>query len=351
MIKRLLLLLCLVFYPCFLTWANQEYSINLDKEENGRQTIELPYGVLTFELETVYSNVAKVRVIIENTAMNHAILLFKDSHDEQSLKRYKPKFAFEKTYPGGKGYRSVVGCKNVIKYFTTIVPAETANIFTFDALTTSTVRLTIPIYLAKYNSKKLLKSGKDKINYKILAEDIIDIKIQVKAWSENEPSYVQTKNAVADFMETLKTAKFCPNKDHYPSLIQQQKPYKEKLDSLVNIISGTLHDSEWMSTDEPYKAYDALLQQLQSVNLDSCNYDCNNHSVTKHSCIYCNLSAQDIYHQLDDLYQQLLTGEVMKDAAVKKAKALYNCYQNSTRRKKESFYSGKITEFYNRILR
>lgn len=353
MIRRILLLTGLLSCFWLTAWGNQEFTVNLDKGDNSIQTVDLDYARVTFEFVTSYSNVARVRVLVEDIDTSLAILLFKYGQDERALKSHKPKFDFAKKYPGGKGHRFVTGCRDLPDYFQSIVPAETDTLFTVNASTTATVRLRLPMYLAKFKPKNLHKSGKYHINYTILEEDIVDFDINVKAWSETDPTYVQTRNAVSDFISSLDGISFCPNRKHSPSLAQQQKPYLEKKDSLVSVISGILRNSDWMSTDEPHRAYSSLLKQLNDVNLNSFNKDCGAHrgGGRVHSCSYCGLSAQQVYHQLDDLYQQLRAGHVSKNAAVKKARALYNCYQNSTKRKKDSFYTGKISGFYNRIVK
>lgn len=354
MIKRFFLLIGLLAFFRFTVSANQEFSVCLDRDDNGKQTVDLAYGRVTFEFLADYANVARVRVTVENTTRNQAILLFKFSQDEKTLKSLKPKFEFEKTYPGSKGHRTVTGCKELPNYYEVVTPNETVALFTMDASATGTTRLSLPFYLAKYKPKDLLKSGKNKTNYKILEEDVIDFDIQVKVWSESEPVYAGTRSAVAEFVNSLKGVSFCPNGKHDPSLSLQQAPYREKRDSLINAITDIIrNNSGWMSTDEPYRAYNALLQDLNAINLDDYNRDCGGHKPPKreHVCAYCQLGARQVYHQLDDLYQQVRTGKITKEAAEKKARALYNCYQNSSKRKKDSFYTGKIAGFYNRIIK
>lgn len=352
MIKRLFLLICFLSGLCLTARANQEYIVNLEKGDNGKQTVVLPYARVTFEFVTMYANMARVRLTVENMTPDEAILLFKYSQDERTLKKHKPKFEFEKTYPGAKGSRRVTGCKEILNYFEPIVPAETVPLFTIDVSTTETVRLSLPFYRAKFKPKDLNNSGKKNIKYRILAEDIIVFDINVKAWTENDSTYLKTKQIVNEFIDSLQKVSFCPNKRHIPSLAQQQKPYLEKKDSLIGVISEIIRNPDWMPTDPPYQAYSALIQSLREINLDDYNKDCGrDKSVDRgHSCNLCSLTAQQVYHQLDDIYQQLRAGKITGDAAEKKAKALYNCYQKSKKRKKDSFYTEKISRFYNRIV-
>lgn len=351
MMKRLITLIIGIILVSTTCWANEEFNIPLEKGDPQGQTIELPYGNVSFRL-VEYGNYHRVLVTIENTTMSQAILLFKNSQGEKALKKNKPKIEFEKTYPGSKGKRSVYGCRELNQAFISIIPQDKLDLSGIDASLTSTTKFEIPLYLAKYNSKQLTKKGTYNTNYKILSEDILTFNIDIKGWSENDPDYVSTKNAVEDYIRSVNTVAFCKNKRHKPSLAQQQKPYQEKKDSLINVINTTLQNqSEWFSTDKPHIKYSELLGQLNKVNLNEHTYDCGEHKVVtkQHSCNYCSLSAQQIYHQLDDLYQQLRNGKITKDAAVKKAQGLNTCYQKSSRRKKDSSYSDKISKFYSRI--
>lgn len=351
MMKRLFSLIVGLILVCSTSWANEEYNITLEKGEQQGQTIDLPYGSITFRL-VEYGNYHRVLISIDNTTMSQAILLFKYSQGEKVLKKNKPKIEFEKTYPGSKGKRNVYGCKELNQALTSIIPQEKLDLSGIDVSTTSVTKLELPIYLAKYDPKQLIKKGTYNINYKILSEDILTFNIEIKGWSENDPEYISTKNAVEDYIRSVNAVAFCKNKKHTPSLLQQQKPYQEKKDSLVNVINSTLQNhSEWFSTDKPHIKYSELLAQLNKVNLNEHTYDCGEHKVVpkQHSCSYCSLSAQQIYHQLDDLYQQLRNGKITKDAAVKKAQGLFTCYQKNGKRKKDASYTDKISKFYNRI--
>lgn len=351
MMKRLFTLIGGIILVCTTCWANEEFNIPLKKGEFQRQTIELPYGNITFRL-VEYGNYHRVLVSIDNTTMSQAILLFKNSQGEKALKKNKPKIEFEKTYPGSKGNRNAYGCKELNQAFISIIPQDKLDLFGIDVSTTTVTKVELPIYLAKYDPKQLTKKGTYNTNYKILSEDILTFNIEIKGWSENDPDYVSTKIAVEDYIRSVNTVAFCRNKKHNPSLDQQQKPYQEKKDSLINVIQTVVDTNSWMSDTAPYKAYKALREQLEEVNLNNHTYDCGEHKtpVQQHSCSYCSLSAQHIYHQMDDLYQQLRNGKITKDAAVKKAQELNTCYRKSSKRKKDTSYSDKISKFYSRII-
>lgn len=353
MIKRVVASLGLLLCLCFTAMANKELVIKLDGK-NRVQSEHFGFAYLTFEYLYPEGNNARVRVTVENITGNppHAVLIFKNEMTEQMLKKEKPKIEFEKTYTGKKGTRRVRGCRECSRYIDIIPAAVTDTVFTIDVPFTSFKNFTLPLYDAKYKAKDLNKKGAYNITYKIMEEHLYDIHIEVVGWSEDDPTYVETKTAVDSFISSLDGVKFCNNKKHSPSLKEQQRPYIETKDSLIQVINNIREaHSEWYSVDAPYIAYSRLLSELEMVKLDDMTYDCGAHKPkpTVHSCSFCSLSAQEIYRRLDDLYQQLYAGMISKEQALKTAKGLYNCYQQNKRRKKDNPYGAKIARFYNSI--
>jgi len=356
MIKRIIasfgLLLCL----CFTATANQELTIKLDNKNTTRQTEELGFAYLTFEYLCPNGNNAIVRVIVENITSNppHAILLFRNERTEKFLKENKPKIEFVKTYVGKKGTRSVKGCREFPKDIY-IIPAAVTDTMIINVPFTSSKNFKLPLYEARYKARDLSKKGVDNIKYTILAEHLYDVNIEVVGWTVEDPTYVATKNAVDNFISSLKGVTFCSNKKHQPSLKQQQRPYQEKKDKLIKDINDILEtNSVWMSTDAPHKAYTQLLTELNKVNLDDMAADCGDHKRPiiiggGHKCSLCQLSTQVIYQRLDDLYQRLYAGQISKNQALRTARSLYTCYQKNKKRKKDASYGSKISKFYNGI--
>lgn len=349
MTRRILLFISLfLLLPAIARADYQEKRITLDRQDNETQTISLGYANVTVQLLTAYSQEASIRVSMENLTMDEVLFLFKNGQSEAQLKKLKPKFEFSKTYGGDKGKRSIQGCKYLGESQVKITPAESKDLFTFHASTAKTIEVTLPIYRVVYDPKKFLKSSK----YTILREDLLVLKIDVVVWTENDPAYVELKQKVEAFKSRLDFVTFCPNDAHKPSLAQQQAPYKATQDSLANAITQVLDDNRsWMSQDLPHQRYTQLLTTVKSIDLDRYNHDCGKHKVVRsHSCSYCSLSAAQIYQRLDDTYQRLHAGRITKDAAVSTARGLFTCYQKNNKRKKDASYTGKISEYYNRIV-
>ena len=354
MMKRLITFCISILFICSSVLANEEFPVVFDMENPKDVTIDLPYAYISFSY--VYPGYHSVHVTVENKTISEALLLFRNSQGEKMLKKQKPKIGFGKKYPGSKGNRTVLGCKELNQFFYSIIPQEKRDICNFNISLTSGSKFELPIYLAQYNPKKLIQKGAYNVNYTILSEEILTFNIKIKTWSEKEdPVYIEKKAEVEKFIDSVKSAKFCDNPKHEPSVAEQQRPYQDQKNSLTQEINQILYNHpRWFSTDLPHQKYTELMTQLKSVDLNEHLYDCGEHKVVTnrgggHSCEYCSLSAQQIYHQLDDIYQQLRAGKLNKSIAVRKAQGLYNCYQKYPNRKKNTDYSDKISKFYSRI--
>lgn len=350
MIKRLITFLIASLLACALSQANNELRCTLEPGEPHTFN-DLGYGIISCQV-VEYNGSHRVVVSLENITTSQAILLFKNDLNDNQLKKNKPKIEFTKNFPGSKGNRLVHGCKELNNSVNIIIPENKLD-FVFEVPDWSTVNFKLPIYLAEYNTKKLEKKGANNIDYKILSEEILDFEIEIRYWPEDDPEYVSAKTAVEDLVKSAEDASFCNNPKHKPSLELQQKPYKEKKDSLENVINSTLiNHSKWYSTDKPHIKYSELLAKLAKIDLNAHLYDCGNHKIIPigHKCGYCSMSQLQIYNQLDDIFQQMRTGKLTKSVALKKAKELYLCNQKNAKRKKTSTYTDKISKFYNRII-
>lgn len=347
MIRKLNLIFA-VLLCCFATSrANEEYNIVLDNESRNKVIVEEPYGNVTIQLLESKGEFS-VSVSLENTTPSQAVLLFKRHTNESELKRETPKIEFEKTYPGSKGRRSVDGCEELERAIQVIIPQATGDLFTIPYDASAPLSVTLPVYLAKYNPKKLLKKGAYSTDYKILSEDILHFNIEASLWDENNPDYVGAKVEIGKLILSLEEANLCNNSKHKPSLEEQLVPYNNKRDSLLVVIRKLKESNH---SKQAVESYTVLMDSLNNMDFNKYAKDCRKHGdkVGGHKCNYCNLGAQQIYHQLDDLYQQMRTGKITKAAAQKKARELYNCYNANKKRKKDSGFSEKITRFYNRI--
>lgn len=344
MMKRIITFILTTFVVCTAMWANSEHDVTLAKDDTEGKREPTEFGVFTFRLLDGYGS-NSIQVTIQNTTSDQVFLLFRSEPSDEYLKKYKPK-VLRGDYTG-----KIRGCERLDQEYVAISPEEEFE-FEFEVprrVVTDTIRFELPIYIAKYSDKKFLVLFRKRY-YEILQEEILGFNIIINGWDENDSEYVSIKKEVEDFIKSVDEATFCDNKNHKPSLRLQQKQYKEKRDSLIDKINLTLQNHrEWFKVDQPHIKYTELSNRLENVDLDAHISDCGKHK-SKHSCNYCKWSAQRIYHEFDDTYQQLRAGKLDKDAAVKKAKSLNTCYQKNTKRKKDSDYTEKISLFYDRII-
>lgn len=348
MINRLTAAILSIFFICTSSWAEDKtYNITFEKGINEiRQSLSTGNNVI-FRLEE-HNNRNTVVVSLENTGDSNNLLIFRDNLINKKLKKHKPKIEFAKYYFGDKNNRYVDGCRYLKSTFIAIKPEETSELLKMDIGKSSTNELVLPVYSAKFVKRIFRRNA-----YQIYEANKLVFNLNIRPWDENDPEYTEVKSAVKDYLYSLDKVTFCDNKKHSPSLEEQQCGYKAKKDSLVEVIRTIINDHNLMSTDVEYEAYTKLLEQLNDANLNDHNHDCGKHKAKpkQHSCSYCSLSEKEIYDNIDALYQEFYAGKILKDEAVKKAKALYNCYQNSAKRKKSSLYKEKIIGFYDLIVK
>jgi len=356
--KRTFTIIITMVCLCISVWANQEVSIYLDSKDNRVKSVPLGFGYITFEYLYDHGNHTQVQVSVENVTQTPplAILMFRQQMDESILKDNEPKIKFDKMFIGEKGNRVVSGCPEVSNRCTIITPAETDTVFTISVTHTQPKTLEIPFYIAKYKPNALVKKGKNRIPYTIIKGDIFKFNIESEGWTEEDATYVKTKQSVDSLIRSLDGVWFCNNYKHQPSLSEQQKPYQTQKYNIISGITAILNDrKDWMPEDAPYIAYSKLIQQVQALDFSKHTRDCGKHKPNKYNngttgSHYTGPSAQQIYHRLDDTYQQLYSGKISKRSAIKIAKTLYAQYQKSKRRTKDSSYDSKITRFYNSII-
>lgn len=328
--------------------ADREEIVRLDNHKNRTRTIMLDYAAVKFQVLSFYEDTAEIGITVDNMALTETLLLFRESRDERGLRKPKPKIVFVETYGGEKGHRVVLGCKDLHSNRSLIRPSSSQKLFRLNVSTRQPTELVIPFYLAKYIPKKFFKSAR----YSILREDMIKFVIEVKGWSEDDPQFVDVKKAVTEFQEGLAEKMFCSHERHDPPLHEQQLPYIQKRDSLIDVIDNMIRTNGWMSDQKPHIEYSALRTRLTEIDLDKYAADCGAHKKgSSHGyCSLCQLNAKQLFERLDGTYQQLHIGMIDKQNAVKTAKAIYNCYRQSPYRKKDRLIGEKITDYYNRII-
>lgn len=343
MTSRILSVLTIALFCGNIALAQQEESINLEVAVTEECKSNLGYSLVDFKLLQPSDNSSKIEISIENLQPGETLMLFPAAKTEKELKKLTPKVVFDKAFGGDKGKRSVSGCSG-IPYAEQIAPSQKTK-FSITVENETAQELTIPFYFVKTDNALL--RGK---RVTILREETVKYRITVRAWNESNEQFAALKDSVNQFVSSLKSVRFCKHKRHAESVETQQQPYKARMERLKEQIDNIRRN--WTSDQTPHKAYSRLIEELGKINLDDYNIgNCRRHGNSKaHSCSYCSLSAEQVYHQLDDLYQSMYVGRVSKADASRKASALYQCYQKSRKRKKSSSFANGIACLYNRIV-
>lgn len=405
--KRILALLCAALCVASAAYANLEYTLTLDTTANCVQTLQVPGANIILNVAGVEDNRARVMLTIEDTDPARAILLFRNTTDENVMKKSVPRTLFEKTYPGAKGARMVSGCRDIDSEREFVFPNEEIDMIEFNITPGETKHMTLPLYFAGYDAKKLAKSGSRGSEYTIGGEQTVSLRVKVRLWTRNEPRYVAKSREVEDYLRWVDNASICTNPNHAVSIKEQKEPYRQRLESLKSELGNILEEEGWREEDEPAIAYGELIARLDTVNLEAHYADCGHdvapqpqkssdelraelerkrHIIQKeekqnkpgkdvrtdnetgkeggkeskesgkvggdknHKCSHCAKTANQIMHELDDTFQLMHNKKISKNDAVGKAKALYECYSRKTR-KTTPEVDAKIKKFYNRIVK
>ncbi|MCH5224515.1 MAG: hypothetical protein J1D77_00900 [Muribaculaceae bacterium] len=334
--------------------VNREFIISMNGEENKEVTENLGFGEIRFEFVAEHGDEAVVKVTFDNTTQNPplAALIFRENKVESQLKKGSPKVEFDKKYVGGKMNHRVEGFTGIPNGCIIIGASKTQELFNFEIPMNEEETFELPFYIASYKPKDFVSKGPYNTKYKILRQQKFRFVVKVDGWSEKNPEYVSIHSRYETLIASLKGTTFCQNRQHNQTKEEQQQPYRDEIATLTDQIKGVLNTHPgWSEQSEPYKAYHTLLTSLEEINLDSYVKDCGRHTPVKtHNCAYCGKTPQQLYHALDDTYQQLYAGKITKAKAQQIANTIKTCYQTNKKRKKDSSYDSKIQSFYNRIM-
>lgn len=346
MIKKLFAAISVMLISSILSYAGQEMDINLDYENCPGMLCNAGNALVSFTMKEYSPKNSTVEVTIENIRSNQVIFLFANDMSEMELKRGH-KIFFEKTYGGSKGMRSVAGCK-VVDGVIAIRPQE-KTVFLIDVPNEQVFDLSLPLYIAN-RGIKVWEGFRLGQKIKLSMEDMYKFKVTTNVWREDDPAYLAAVKASDDLIQSLSGVKFCAHKAHKPSLEDQQKPYIEKKDSLMDVLVYEI--GRWRPDQKAYKAYVKILEKVAAIGMAAYTVDdCGKHVESKtHKCSWCSLSYEQLFHKMDDLYQRLYVGGVEKGEAVSAAKSYYRCVQENKKRRKNATYSKKIKEYYDRIM-
>ena len=347
--KKILLLFTLLFTATLTKMADEQKSVNLSSDHT-QQTVALSYMNIFVTLEDNDGETGKVKVELENLSESKALLLFDRAYDEKTVKKMPVSMTFDKTFGGTKNKRVIDPYEQASQPMM-LKPSDKFTLPLVEVQGGTPAVCRLPIYIAKFKGKKMNKLI-------LMEKEVIELSIEVELKPSAE--YLGLKDEVDALSRSIS---ICPNSKHQPSEAKQRESYQDKINSLKQKIDAAIQSHGWPSNSRAYARYNELKSTLDAIDLDSHVRDCGRHKGATprkgHSCSYCSLSLQQIYHQLDDIYKRIYSSSDRKAAKAKvmsQVNALYRCCTDSSCSKHASSwksggggYKSKITERYNRI--
>lgn len=349
--KRMFIFMVSLFLFVIAIHADERKKVHLDDEQVAEQ-ISLSFCNLFVTKVDADDENAKITIELENLNESEILILFGHAYPEKALKKLSPSIRFDKQFSGPKG-RRIIDISQDVRNVLFINPSDKRFLPEIQIKGGETRLCRLPLYIAKYKGKK----GKKVL---LLDKQIIELEIEVEV--KPDADFLRLDKEVDDLIKEIDRQTFCTNSKHKGSLKQQTAPYEKKISKIKTEIENILsrHEHDWYSNDREYQRYAALKQKLSNINLKHREGDCGKHGRGRdsksHTCKYCNLSLQQIYHKLDDYYKKIYNSHdrtAVKEAVMADVNLLYSCCTDEKCTKHSSWnnseYKTKITDRYNRI--
>ena len=357
--KKLLIFVTFFFLAALSTFADEQRKIKLD-DGHTKEQVRLGYcNVFVTRADIDDDGNAKVTVEIENLDESNVIILFGHAYPEKELKKLSPSITFDKNFPGTKGQRNIDTYKEA-RNVLFIEPSEKIMLPEISVRSAETQLCRLPLYIAKYKDKKFLGTTTRTNKMLLLEKQILELEIEVEVKPDED--FIRLEKECNDLIEDISKQTFCTNSKHKPSLERQEAPHKEKIGKIKSEIDEIISRHNWYTSDRGYQRYNGIKQKLDAVDFSNYEGDCGNpknHRIVpprRHTCKYCNLSLQQIYHKLDDYYKKIYNSsnrKATKDAVMADVNLLYRCCTDANCTKHSSWnnseYKSKIIDRYTRI--
>lgn len=335
--------LCLL---CISAKADEQKKVSLSND-HAQETISLGYCNIFATLNASDGeDFAGVTIELENLDESKVLILFDEAYSEKSVKKLSTSIRFDKKFGGTKNKRIIDPCNQPLNQVMLFKPSDKLALPAIKVSNGQATKCRMPIYIAKFKGKKKLI---------LLEKQVIELDIEAELKPSQE--YLSLASECEKLENDIRRAVICTNSKHKTSASKQKEPYEKRIDALKEKIDNAIAAHNWSAGDGGYKRYNALKDRL--ANIDFREGDCGKHGRKEgHTCSYCGLSLQQIYHQLDDIYKRIYSSSDRKGAkagVMNQVNALYqcctatDCAKHAAQWKKGGDYKNKIIERYNRI--
>ncbi len=344
--KHLLTLVLMLMFAGITAYADEQRKIKLDGDHN-KETVRLPFCNIFVEMtDQEDEDNARVMVEIENLDESNVIILFGHAYPEKELKRLSPSIRYDKNFPGSKGRRNIDTYREA-RSVIFIDPSEKKRLPEIMAENEKEQLCRLPLYIAKYKEKGFLSSSK----LLLMEKQIIELEIEVELKPDED--FVRIDSTTTDLIDRIGKQVFCTNSKHRPSLERQERPYKNQIQNLEKEIDEVIARHHWKEDDKGYQRYADIKKKLSAIDFSRYERDCGRRHTTRVAtgCKYCGLSAQQIYHKLDDYYKMIYNSKdrkAAKENVIAEVELLYSCSSHASKWR-NSNYQALINDRYKRI--
>ena len=327
--------------------ADEQKKVSLSNDHT-QETISLGYCNIFATLNASEGEeVGNVTIELENLDETNVLILFDEAYSEKSIKKLNTSIRFDKKFGGTKNKRVIDPCNQPLNQVMLFKPSDKLALPAIRVTNEQTEKCRMPIYIAKFKGKKKLI---------LLEKQVIELDIEAELKPSKE--YLSLSSECEKLENEIKRTLICTNSKHKTSASKQKGSYLKRIEALKEKIDNTIAAHGWSAGDAGYKRYNELKNRL--ADADFREGDCGKHGRQRegHTCSYCSLSLQQIYHQLDDIYKKIYSSSNRKDtkaAVMGQVNALYqcctatDCSKHASAWKKGGDYKNKIVERYNRI--
>lgn len=371
MIKKIYILVVLLFTFVTVCYANTNYNVKLSIDENLCENKEITNYRdkikfdICFNVTEREDDTGKQKVEVNfKTAddSNYDLVLFDNNYNEQDLKSLFPKknLKFDGSYPG---MHKIEKSDNVKNNFY-IEAGNDMPIMTLDldedvdALEEGSVanKIQLSIYAVEHKTKRFLFWSIHEYNI----VEIKDITFNVNVISPI------VHDSIADIIienynnliYEIENRHFCNNSKHEPTIEKQKEEYQLQIDTLKQQLDSIIEKGSYNSYTKGYYEEQKSYMYHNIDSMDLTIQDCNQHTekrekrvIQRRRCDYCNLSLKKIREDLEKIRLSLYgKTEEEKTQIIRTVKTMYNCAKEHKDWGVNSICND-IDEYYKKIVK
>ncbi len=344
MLRKLMFLLIILLFWIPVKAQDDFKQLELSVNDTKPNVLEYNFCRLSITAAEYEPSSVTININVENTNEAYSIFLFGHAFTEKALKKQKIRFD-KKSY--GTTSKEILVCEGLDGDNILRIEPNGNRVLTFPNISESIKNVELPIYIAKYEKKKLFRKEKYMIRQRVKL--IIDIRLIAADKADNK--FEDIKGRYEDLAAKIEANPVCPDRNHPVSKREQAKILNDEIDNLKDNIADIKSENHWRERDEEYKPYKELLEQLDNLKIkeevcDNCrrSHPGNEYS-SRHKCEFCSKSPSEILLLLQRTYQSLDNGIIKKSEALRKIEKAHKAWTGGCRNLKEKTASDSATKY------